>query len=249
MYGSIEGRGAGRFAYLTFQFTQLTLMPIAVTCPSCHKRFRVSDKFAGQKGPCPKCKKEITVPSKEDEVVVHAPEVSGPSDSKGRAVLEPLQRTDSSFSVVTAVAYGVMAIIAVVVALVIRGQDEGVAKQAILIASLLFVAIPVVRAGYGFIADDEFELFYGRELWVRTLICSCVYALLWIVFDHLIKGYVFQGAELELFHYVIVVPAMVAAGAFAGLACFDLEFTNGLVHYGMYLLVTVLLRLLMGMSL
>ena len=34
-------------------------MAIDVTCPSCHTRFQVSDKFAGKSGPCPKCKNTI----------------------------------------------------------------------------------------------------------------------------------------------------------------------------------------------
>src|SRR6187401_2984774 len=59
-----------------------SLMAIDVTCASCKTRFQVSDKFAGKQGPCPKCKKIITVPTKKDEVVIHVPE-SGPKDSKG----------------------------------------------------------------------------------------------------------------------------------------------------------------------
>ena len=45
-------------------------MPIQVTCPKCFTRFSVSEKFAGKKGPCPKCKSEITVPDVGEEVVV-----------------------------------------------------------------------------------------------------------------------------------------------------------------------------------
>ena len=38
-------------------------MAIAVICPGCKASFRVSDKFAGQTGPCPKCK----APDKEPD--------------------------------------------------------------------------------------------------------------------------------------------------------------------------------------
>jgi hypothetical protein len=69
-------------------------MAIDVTCASCKTRFQVSDKFAGKQGPCPKCKKIITVPSKKDEVVIHVPE-SGPKDSKGQLVLKPLTRKET----------------------------------------------------------------------------------------------------------------------------------------------------------
>ena len=49
-------------------------MSIIVVCPGCLKSFKVSDKFAGKKGPCPNCKRTLQVPTKEQEVQVHAPE-------------------------------------------------------------------------------------------------------------------------------------------------------------------------------
>ena len=68
-------------------------MPIKVICPGCTKRFTVSEKFAGQKGPCPHCKAEIKIPEvAEEEVVIHAPENFGPKDAGGRAVLKPIER-------------------------------------------------------------------------------------------------------------------------------------------------------------
>ena len=65
-------------------------MPINVTCPGCLKRFSVADKFAGKQGPCPKCKKIITIPKKEDQVVIHAPDHSeaGAVGAGGRHVLK-----------------------------------------------------------------------------------------------------------------------------------------------------------------
>jgi hypothetical protein len=45
-----------------------------------------------------------------------------------------------------------------------------------------------------------------------------------------------------------VVPAMIAVGAFAAQASFELELTTGALHYALYLGVTVLLRVIMGMN-
>src|SRR5436190_12198702 len=87
-------------------------MAIDVTCPSCFARFQVSDKFAGKSGPCPKCKKTIKVPEKKDEVVIHAPEVSGPKDSAGVAVLKPIGRTETRLSTLQMVAiFGSIALV------------------------------------------------------------------------------------------------------------------------------------------
>src|SRR5688500_2875242 len=73
-------------------------MPLNVICPGCKKRFTVSEKFAGQKGPCPQCKTVIQIPEKQEDVVIHAPEGAGPKDSKGTAVLRPILRKDTTFS-------------------------------------------------------------------------------------------------------------------------------------------------------
>src|SRR5437763_17163113 len=100
-------------------------MAIDVTCPSCHTRFQVSEKFAGKSGPCPKCKTTIKIPEKKDEVVIHAPEVSGPKDSKGQAVLKPISRVEvrlRSTQIATIVGSVVLVLI---VALVLRFQFHG----------------------------------------------------------------------------------------------------------------------------
>ena len=59
-------------------------MAIQVTCSGCHARFKVSDKYAGRKGPCPKCKAEITVPDADEEVVIKShDEFGGARDAGG----------------------------------------------------------------------------------------------------------------------------------------------------------------------
>ena len=45
-----------------------------------------------------------------------------------------------------------------------------------------------------------------------------------------------------------VVAAMVAVGALISQASFELEVTTGALHYGTYLVATILLRLIMGMG-
>jgi predicted Zn finger-like uncharacterized protein len=72
-------------------------MPIQVVCPSCHARFSVSEKFAGKKGPCPKCKTVIQVPEATEEIKIHAPEQSeaGAKGTGGRHVLKPIERKET----------------------------------------------------------------------------------------------------------------------------------------------------------
>jgi len=74
-------------------------MPIHVTCPGCLTKFTVADKFAGQKGPCKKCKTIIEIPKLEDQVVIHSSEHSeaGAVGASGRHVLKTYRRQDTKF--------------------------------------------------------------------------------------------------------------------------------------------------------
>jgi hypothetical protein len=58
---------------------------------------------------------------------------------------------------------------------------------------------------------------------------------------------VFDGDPFEVVHMVVILPIMVAIGSFAAYASLDLEFGTAAIHYGMYLAVTVVLRLIMGL--
>jgi hypothetical protein len=201
-------------------------MPIPVTCVHCQARFQVSDKFAGQSGPCPKCKKPIKVPEKSEEVVIHAPEEFGPKGTAGTGVLKPLEREETPVSPVLIVA-------------VIAG---------ILACGAVVLAPPIAAGTYGLLRDAELQPYRGAPLWLRATLCGLVYALLWGVCWYLKTG-VLGLDTLEMQHLVFLAPGLIAAGAIAPLAALDLDYTSGAIHYGIYLAATCALRLLMGLSL
>jgi len=62
-----------------------------------------------------------------------------------------------------------------------------------------------------------------------------------------IQFYLFDGDPLEVTHMLFVAPAMFGVGAFAAYLSLDLEWGTAAIHYGMYLLVTIVLRLIMGL--
>jgi len=221
-------------------------MPIQVTCPGCMKRFSVAEKFAGQKGPCPKCKQIITIPKKEDEVVIHAPDHSeaGSIGVGGRHVLKTYKRKDAKFQplVFTGVVGAVL--VALLVALVIRsvGTPEIWLKAtaAILLGPLLS------WAGYTFLRDPELEAYFGTPLAIRSIACGLVFALLWVVFVFL--GHQFFGADdlkkgLEIWQMVVLIVPVFAAGTLAAYAAFDLDPGSAFFLCAMYFAITVLLRL------
>lgn len=223
-------------------------MAISVTCPNCRARFQVSEKFAGQTGPCPKCKQSIRVPDKTEEVVIHAPDNFGPKDASGRATLKPLEREDTAASPVMIAGIVAACVVILVVAFFVgRGYSDSEAGVPPLLLGVgaALLGPPLAVAGYGLLRDSELEPHRGASLWIRATICGLVYAALWGAY-YVVKWQLFEG-ELEMFHLVFIGPALAAAGGVAGMASMELDYTNGVMHYALYLLVTGLLRLLMGM--
>jgi len=203
-------------------------MSILVVCPGCRKRFTVSDKFAGQSGPCPNCKKIIKVPEKSQEVKVHAPEefASGGRSVDGQLVTKPISRAKVHFNPV------MVAGISAGVDLVLRA------------VGLLLISPPLVVAGYSFLRDDEKVPYRGRELYVRAAICGLAYVVLWAFFSYALNYYM-TG---EIWNWAVILPLLVVAGALGPFALLDMDFGSAALHYAFYLLVTIVLRWLGGMG-
>ena len=126
-------------------------------------------------------------------------------------------------------------------------SPKGDVPLLLLVAGALALAPPLAWAGYTFLRDDELEPFRGKELWLRVAICSAVYAGLWGLLA-LITGYVLGGDPLQVIHMVFIAPVMIGIGAFAAFASLDFEFGTAAIHCSLYLLVTVVLRLILGLS-
>ncbi|EGF29646.1 hypothetical protein [Rhodopirellula baltica] len=225
-------------------------MPIQVTCPNCLKRFQVSDKFAGKQGPCPACKKTIRVPDASEAVTIHAPEDDGPKDSKGQSVLKPITRKDRDFTrrhlyIAAGVVLGMLFL-----ALGFRFAMGGAPLWAQIIGVLL-LAPPVVRTGYSFVHDAELEPYAGVELRNRVLICSAVYAAIWLVYAF-VPAYVLEldhANEMSWTTAGIVFSVMILIGAAVSVGAFELEFVSGLAQSGLYFVTVILLALIAGVSL
>ena len=228
-------------------------MPIQVTCPGCHTRFSVGDQHAGKSGACPKCKGEIKIPEKGDEVVIHAPELeAGAKDAKGRSVLKPIKRKEAKFSVsVTAIIGGVVAL-SVAIAWLLGRNDLGDSLVYVLAGGAILLGPPLAYAGYTFLRDDEMGYYQGVPVMIRSLVCGLVYALLWGVFIFVGSNVFGDDAFEEGLNMVqlagLTVPIMLA-GAGAAFVCFDLDMFAGFFNYALYFVVTVGLRWVMGLAL
>lgn len=222
-------------------------MSILVVCPGCLKRFSVSEKFAGQTGPCPHCKGQIRVPTADEEVKVHTPEQhsSGGRGIDGQLILKPIEREDAKWNPVVAAMIGGAAIAVLAVAWL--GGNAGLFAESMLISAVALVAVSpaLTVAGYVFLRDNEDLFAYrGKELLIRAGICGLVYSILWWLYGY-VAPQVLTG---ELWSWFLVVPPLLAAGAVGGLASLDLDFADGFLHYCFYLLVTIVLRAAAGLG-
>ena len=221
-------------------------MSIRVTCRGCHTRFNVSERFAGKEGPCPKCKMIIKIPAATEQVVIHAPEGAGPKDSAGKSLSKPIFRQDADITPLTwTIVLGTI-LTFLVLAVVLRFQfpDKANFPWLITILAAIAAAVPAVYGAYGLLRDAELAAFKGKELWARVAICAAIYALLWgaMPLAH------YATRSYDTLSWTIALVAMVGLGAFTSSLAFDLEYLMGLVHYGMYLGVTLLLRWIAGIG-
>jgi hypothetical protein len=222
-------------------------MPIPVICPGCKAAFQVSDKFAGKKGPCPKCKTVIEIPAASPEIVIHAPAPEGPKDSTGRPVFTPILREETVLSQ-TAIFALVAAVVTVLLVSVIVGlatKNKGGPPTFLIILGAVTLAPPLALAGYAMLRDQESVPYRGRTLWIRIAATSAVYVVIWSIYPFIPAMY-FSGPPYEPYSLLLIVPVMLFIGGLAAYAAFDLEIGQAALHYGLYLAVTVILSMLAG---
>jgi hypothetical protein len=221
-------------------------MPIDVTCVKCHTRFQVSEKYAGKKGPCPKCKTIIQVPTAAEQVVVHAPEMSGPKDSKGQSVLKPIARTETKLSRPMIIGICASIFVVLLLAFLLRvAFPGGSLPLPLLILGAVLLAPPLSYAAYHFLRNDELAPFTWQELTLRLIAPSLVYPAIWGLYWFIIAYLDLPTDGLLL---IGAIPIVVVIGAFTAQASLDLEFGAAAFHYTTYLAVTILLRVILGMS-
>lgn len=222
-------------------------MPIRVTCVGCHTRFDVSEKFAGKEGPCPKCKKIIRIPTADEEVVVHAPEHSGPKDSTGQSVLKPISRSETDLSGVqiTLIICTILGFLAAALGLRFTYEDKENFPIYMLAIGAVLMALTVSFAAYTFLRNQDSPPFIRRELWSRLGICTAVYSVLWLIMP--MMGYAFPGNGNSI-GSIIGLVAMIGAGGAIGMLALDFDYLFGVLHYGMYLGICLVARLILGVA-
>jgi len=223
-------------------------MAIQVTCGKCLTRFTVNDKFAGQKGPCPKCKAIIAIPKSSDEVKVHeAPR--GPKDAAGRPVLKPLFRQETEFTAIHWTIAACTAFVMLSVAIVARNVFPEVVRFPwwALVLGALLVAMPVSLVGYAVLRNPESPGLVGRELWVRLALGSLGFTVLWLCSP--LAAYAF-GHPIQtpgLLSQSLAIAAILLLGGAVSLLCFEFDYLMGVVHASSYVVLCLAMRWLAGL--
>jgi len=225
-------------------------MAIRVTCPKCLTRFNVSDQFAGQKGPCPKCKTTIEIPKAEDEVKVHAPETFGPKGADGKGVLQPIFRTENPVSPVTwAIA---IAIIVILLAISVLGRFQFPKSEEFPIWAMMFgavlVSFPISFLSYQLLYNREGAAFSGGELYARVAATGGGLSVLWILSP--LMAYAFKEDMMSpgTLSQSISLGGVILAGAAIAMLAFEFDYTLSLLVSGCYLVGCILMRLLAGLT-
>ncbi len=224
-------------------------MAIRVTCPGCHKRFQVSDKFAGKSGPCPQCKTVIRVPTKDEEVKIKGPEGYG-AGVRGAVTTKLIFREEVKFDPIKAVSIALGAL-AVLIVTALLGRADFFATGAVLksAVSLLVVSPFLVIAGYWFLRDEEdLDRFGPQGFMMRTAICSVLYMALWGLYSLYLHAVAKGHAPDEIFVLFILLGVFLWAGGWGARLAFDVDLGKGVFHYCFYLFVTAILRWLAGMG-
>lgn len=225
-------------------------MAIRVTCAKCLTRFNVSDKFAGQKGPCPKCKTVIEIPKSNEDVKVHAPETFGPKGSDGKGVLQPIFRVEKPVSPVTwAIAIAVIVVL-LVISVLGRFQfpnAEEFPLWAMMIGAIM-VSFPISFLSYQLLYNRESVPFTGGELFGRVAAVAGGLSLLWVLSPLMAYAFKENMASPGTLSQSISLAGLILAGAGIAVLAFDFDYIVCLLVSGCYLVSCILMRLLAGLT-
>jgi hypothetical protein len=146
---------------------------------------------------------------------------------------------------IVGIVLGVLTVLIAAFAIRIGTKGTGNVSTVVLAAGAILLAPPLALAGYTFLRDDELEPHRGMSLVLRLIPVSIVYPALWGVYWGV---FAYLGIAPELIHLVFVIPVVITIGAVAAQASLDLELGAGALHFTLYLVAIVLLRLIMGMG-
>jgi hypothetical protein len=184
---------------------------------------------------------EVPAAAPMGEVKIHEPEAAGPKGVSGRPVSKPIARRETKIAMVPAMIAAAGALVTLAVSRIAREPLQ--ANFWLRALGLALISAPLAAGGYTFLRDDELEPHRGRWFWFRSSVCAAIYIGLWGCY-YLIPADITK----EAWSWCFIALPFLAIGAGTALATLDLDFTNGFFHYCFYVLVTLLLGWVAGLS-
>jgi len=205
-------------------------MPLHVICPGCLKRFQVSARFAGMKGPCPNCGTVISIPSEPLKL-----------PDTGDAF-----RTIPQFMEFDPVLAGrcTLSVLGVLLLTFVLGciPMYGVLRSLIGTLGLCLIAFPLTLFGYQFARDRE-QMFAlsGEELYRRAGFAAAGYVILWIAFE-----YSLAATRADVFVSWLYFTAFAALAALLVHPLLAVKLRDAFLHYCIFGFSVILLRFFIG---
>lgn len=220
-------------------------MAINVVCPGCFKRFSVSDKFAGMKGPCPSCKTVIDIPKGTVKIQGAEDFEHGGRSATGKILLKPIERIQMDFDPTQAgkMSAAVVGVLLLTFFLGYSGLSVGILNL-IGTLGLFLVSFPLVLFGNQVLRDRE-QLFMltGRDLYQKVAVGALAYGLIWLLYEGTL-----WYLSADLVFTCIYFAVFACFGMLATHAILDINLGNALLHFLIFAVPTIVLRGLLGLG-
>ncbi len=214
-------------------------MAIRVICPGCMTSFEVDDRFAGKKGPCPKCGHIIEIP--KIQVVVHAPDEAVVNGKRQKVLghdARPIEQKRFTFTG-GQTALGICAALGFFALTYVVGLAHNGWVSLIVGALLGFaIAFPIADVGYMLIRDEnDLEMQEGPERRRNALFTALVFGGSWLIFE----AFIFFLGGTGVLACLFLIPCA-AVGAFGAVIFFDCNFGRALLVYLIFMFAAIIGR-------
>ncbi|MBR5758639.1 MAG: hypothetical protein IKX88_08595 [Thermoguttaceae bacterium] len=216
-------------------------MAIRVICPGCMTSFEVDDRFAGKKGPCPKCGHIIEIP--KEKLIIHAPDtITDGGKTKAAAHTGHDARPIAAKRIIYTgkqIFWGVMgALGAMALTYLVGASGLTLAAKIYGAIAVFLIAFPIAEFGYTLIRDEnDLEMFLGNERHWRSFYTALVFGASWLVFEAF--AYYLNATGPMTCLYLLVCGAIGAIGA---LIFFDCNYGKALLVYALFAVAAIVGR-------
>jgi len=221
-------------------------MAIDVICTGCHKRFQVSEQFAGKKGPCPGCQTVIEIPRLEDLVVVHEREAT---KTGAPAKLNSIRRQGTTVSKLELTISLTAVVLGLTASLVGRfTAPEEAAAPALLIAGIAgsMLGVGTSLLGYIILRNSELEIVNDLKTILKTSGIGILYVVLWRIQIIITDSALTMDDGIILPAVIILAIALTTIASFVPMILLEFEFAQGLVHTSLFIASLFVYSLILG---